>query len=265
MKTKVALTLIFGWASFVMGQAPTPMPSLPPLPSGPLLKRAPDFSTWTVTFKGHVIEQTAPSATATTGEGGKKENEPVLSVSTVVKTGTTIVEQNVEANGQRRQIWHYSGARIVQAPGTSNPTICSDYGGGDIFSINFASTDFAGLDWLSQKTYSGIVKYQGNDCIIFNGTVSPLSVRAKVDEQADIQIAKDFGQPHADKVMVAATACIDLATRLPVFVQFGHEKRTYQYGTPPTSPLALPTELAGPLQAYVKHMQILSAPAARAY
>jgi len=265
MKIKVALTLLLGCVSFVMGQAPAPSPSVPPLPPGPLLKRAPDYSTWTVTFKGNVIEETAPSATATTGEGGKKEKEPVLSVSTVVKTGTTIVEQNVEANGQRHQIWHYSGARIVPAPGTSNPMIGSDFGGGDIFSINFASTDFAGLDWLSKKTYAGIVKYEGNDCIVFKGTVSPLSVRAKVDEQADIQLAKDFGQPHAAPVMVPAVACIDLATRLPVFVQFGQEKRTYQYGTPPTSPLTLPPDLAAPLQAYIKHMQILSAPAARAY
>jgi hypothetical protein len=238
---------------------------IPPLPAGPLLKRAPDYSTWTVTCQGHPLEASAPLKTGTTGEGSHKDKEPVTMFSTVIKTGSTILEQNVDAGGQRHQIWHASGIRVIPVPGSSNPMVCPDYGGGDIVSINFASSDFSGFDWLSQSTYTGIVKYQGNDCIVFNGTVSPLSVREQMEERGFIEQSRALGQSVPDALKVPAVACIDLQTRLPLYAQFGHEKRVYQYGAPPTAPLALPTELAGPVKAYVQKIARLSAPASRAY
>jgi hypothetical protein len=265
MKTFYTSCLIFGILITLHAQQAAPQNSVPPLPPGPLLKRAPDYSTWTVTCLGHANEGGEPSKTTATGEAPPKDKqkESVTMVSTVVKTGSTILEQNVEANGERHQIWHFSGVRIVS--GTSDPVIGADYGGDDIFSINFASTDFAGLDWVSQSTYAGMAKYQGNDCIVFKGTVSPLSVRAQIDEREDIAKAKAFGESHSEKAMVPATAYIDLQTRLPLVVSFGKETRFYQYGAPPTAPLALPPALAGPVQEYEQRIKRLSAPAARAY
>jgi hypothetical protein len=236
---------------------------LPPLPPGPLLKRAPDYSTWTVTIQGRPEEGNEPSKTGATPEGRPTDKEPVTMLSTVVKTGSTILEQNVQADGRRHQIWHVSGIRIVS--GSSNPMISQDYGGGDIFSTNFASSDFAGFDWVAAGTYSGMAKYQGNDCLVFKGTVSPLSAKAQLDEQAFIEGARALGQSVPDALRVPAIACIDLETRLPLYAQFGQEKRIYRYGAPPTMPLALPPELTNFLKEYAQRIERLSAPVPRAY
>lgn len=182
-----------------------------------------------------------------------------------MKTGSTILEQIVETDGNQNQIWHYSGVRITPVSGSSNAIVCPDYGGGDIFSVNFASSDFAGLDWISKDTYAGIVKYEGADYILFKGTVSPLSVRAQIDEHEDIEKAKAFGQPYSEKLTVPAIAYIDLESRLPAFVQFGNEKRTYQFQPPPTAPLKLPPDLAVQVQKYQEKIRRLSAPPVRPF
>lgn len=250
----------------VHAQQASPQPSIPPLPPGPLLKRAPDYSTWTVTFQGHPIEEREPVKPATTGEEKPKDKqgeEPVTLLSSVVKTGSTILEQNVDAAGQRNLIWHVSGIRVVFS--SSKPVACPDYGGADIFSTNFSSSDFAGLDWLSPTTYAGVVKYQGNDCLVFKGSVSPLGEKAQFDERAYITDARGQGLSVPDALRVPAVAYIDLATRLPVFAQFGNQRRIYQYGAPPSTQLALPPEVAGSLKEYAQQIRRLSAPASRGF
>ena len=235
-----------------------------PLPPGPLLERAPDYSTWTITFQGNPVEEKEALKTGATGESRPKDKEPVTMVSTVIKTGSTILEQNVDAAGQSHQIWHVSGIRIIAGAGISNPIVCPDYGGGDIFSIDFTSSDFAGLNWLSPSTYWGMVKYQGYDCIAFTGTVSPLSVKAQQDEASVIAQEKEMGQA-AEPLKVPAIAYVELTTRFPLFVQFGQEKRFYHYSRAPTAPLALPPNIADSAKAYAQRIERLSAPATRAY
>lgn len=262
MKIQAHIILLLGCASLAMGQAPSPSPSVPPLPPGPLLKRAPDFSSWTVTVQGSA---TGPMEASTGGESPSKEKQPPATVSTVTKTGSTILEQNVDATGERRSVWHYSGLRIVPGVGGATPMICPDYGGGDIFSINFASSDFAGLDWLSPAAYAGIEKYQGNDCIVFKGAVSPHHVRDQIAEREYIEQMRGFGQPVGDALRVPAVAYISLETRLPLMVAFGNEKRFYQYGPAPTAPLELPPEVAGQVKEYLVRIQRLSAPPSRSF
>ena len=43
---------------------------------------------------------------------------------------------------------------------------------------------------------------------------------------------------------------IDLDTRLPIYAEFGKQKRNYQYGTPLTAPIVLPTQVADPAKDY---------------
>ena len=102
-------------------QQASPAPSVPPLPPGPLLKRAPDYSAWTVTYQGHPIEEkeaVKPPATGEEKPKNKQSKEPVTTLSSVVKTASTILEQNVDAAGQRHQVWHVSSIRIVAGPGS---------------------------------------------------------------------------------------------------------------------------------------------------
>lgn len=266
MKAFYISCVILSIAIKLHAQQASPQSSIPPLPPGPLLKRAPDYSTWTVTFQGHPIEETEAVKPATTGEEMPKDKqgkEPVTLLSSVVKTGSIILEQNVDAAGQRTQIWHVSGIRVVAA--SPSPVACPDYASADIFSTNFVSSDFAGLNWLSPTTYAGVVKYHGNDCLVFKGSVSPLGEKAQADEEAYIIGTRAIGESAPDALRVPAVAYIDLATRLPVFAQFGQEKRTYQYGTPPSTQLALPPEVAGSLKEYLQRIRRLSAPASRGF
>jgi hypothetical protein len=135
----------------------------------------------------------------------------------------------------------------------------------DIYSVNFATADFAGLDWISATTYTGMAKYQGRDCIQFTGEVSPLNPRAREEEAIAIGQAIAFGQPVPQETKVAAVAYIDLETRLPLIVTFGNEKRIYQYGTPPAADLTLPPELANAVKEREKQLKRLSAGPSRAY
>jgi hypothetical protein len=247
-----------------------------PLPPGPLLKRAPDYSTWTINSKGTPLEGAVPPANGTGGGGKGHEKAVVVAQLTVVKTGSKMLEYYIDADGQRHETWHVEGIRIVVQLGAASPLIIPesaaktalvspDYGGGDIYSINFAISDFAGLDWLSPSTYSGVEKYQGSDCIVFKGTVSPLGQKDQSDERAYIEGERAMGHSVPDAVTVPATAYVDLETRLPVFVQFGEEKCTYQYGPPPRTPLQLPPQLAGPAKDYEQRIEALSAPASRPF
>lgn len=203
---------------------------------------------------------------AASKEGTTAHEKPVIvAQSTIVKTGSTILEKNVDAQGNRQEIWHVKGLRVMKLSDNPHPLVCPDFWGGDIQSINFAVSDFAGLDWISATTYKGIKKYQGRDCILFNGQVSPLNAAQRKQESIEIESAKAWGRPVPEEVKVPAVAYIDLETRLPLLVTFGGEKQIYQYGAPPTSPLPLPAELAAPVKAYAQRMQRLSAPAASAF
>ncbi len=266
MKTYYISCLILSIVTTLHSQQAAPQSSVPPLPPGPLLKRAPDYSTWTVTYEGHPTEDKGAVKPSTTGEEkpkGKDAKEAPTMLSSVVKTGSIILEQNVDAAGHRNQIWHVSGMRVVTA--SPSPVVCPDFASADIFSTNFASSDFAGLYWLSPTTYAGVVKYQGNDCLVFKGSVSPLGEKAQADEQAYITESRSLGLKVPDALRIPAVAYIDLETRLPVYVQFGNEKRIYQYGPAPTQPLTLPPDLAGPVKEYSEKLRRLSAPAARAF
>lgn len=265
MKTFYLTCLILGIALKLHAQEAVPQPSIPPMPSGPLLKRAPDYSTWSVTCYGHLMESKEPARATATGEEKPKEKEPVTMASTVVKTGSTILELNTDTQGKRTEIWHVSGIMVMKLPDAANPVVWPDSGQAYIYSVNFAASDFAGLDWISAKTYTGMAKYQGKDCIEFKGEVSPLTPSAHANEMIEIGQAKVFGLPVPQEIKVPAVAYIDLETRLPLYVQFGNEKRTYQYGTPPSAPQVLPAELAGAVEEYAKRIKRLSAPAPRAY
>jgi len=248
-------------------------PKLSPLPEGPLLKRAPDFSTWTISIQGTPTGGAASEATDAAGgtpfpkpQTGEKTKKPVFVAQTeVIKTGTTIVEREVDAKGKLSEHWHIKDLRIMKLPDSPTPIVCPDFGGGDIYSVNFAISDFAGLEWISAKTYAGMQKLQGRDCIVFKTSVSPLNARAQQEEAIAIEQAKTFGEPIPEGVQVLATAYIDLATRLPVIAVFGNEKRSYQFGDPPTTTLALPLELAAAVKEYEKRIARLSAPAGKPF
>lgn len=271
------LTLVFllGFITqMAFGQAPSESP--PPLPTGPLLKRTPEFSAWTVVSGIGAGEMTvAPSSTGPGGTTSKDTKKPrIVRQASVIKTGSIIYEQLVENTGRRREVWHSYGLQLLLPSKEKAPMVFPDFGGGDIYTPNYAVSDFAGLDWISPSTYIGLKKVSGRDCIIFQGEVSELAV----DERREMEFESDRARSAANfealkagepapvpeapaakySGKVAAMACIDLETRLPLAATFGKETRTYQYGPPPTSTLALPPALAAAKNEFQNRIQSLA-------
>ncbi len=261
-------------AGLMAGSLCAQKPEIPPLPEGPLLNRTPSFSTWSVTIEGAPMGgaaatsgTAATSSPAKTSEAAGQSDDQAKSspakISKVVKTEPTIFEVNVDGRGQRTEMWHHEGIRVVKLPGAAAPIIIpSRSAANDIYTVDFTKSDFAGLDWIAADCYKGMAKFQGRDCIMLEGTVSPLDANAKAQEAS--AMAGEDGS-HFEKMEVRATAYIELQSRLPLLVTFGSEKRTYQYGPAPTAPLTLPPDIATPVKAYAERMRRLSAPAARAF
>jgi hypothetical protein len=233
---------------------------IPPLPTGPLLKRMPDYSVWSVVIQGTPIGSGSGMGAAS------GEAPPRLAQAKVIKTGSIIQELNTNKNGQIEEIWHLDGVRIMKLPDAKIPLVSPDSaGGGDIYSVNFSVSDFAGLDWISPNTYVGIEKYKGRDCIIFRDTVSPLTSEVMQQQSSAISSARADGREVPNEIKVPAVAYIDLETRLPIYAEFGQEKRSYGYGDPPKAKLSLPMDLSGALKEYILKIKRLSAPASRPY
>lgn len=225
----------------------------PPLPSGPLLNRTPAHSAWVV------ISQNAAADNAV------QNQNPASARSEIVKTGDTIREVATDAKGVRQEIWWVGELRITKVPDAPTPLIFPDFGGGDIYSVDYKTSDFSGFHWISPSSYAGVETWQGKKCLVFKGKVSPLTELGLQQQAQAIAIARELGEPVPAEVLVPAVAYIDVQTRLPLFAQFGGEKRTYQYGPAPTAPLQLPQEVVGPLQEYLVRMKRLTAPPTKAY
>lgn len=236
----------------------------PPLPEGPLLKRTPDFSTWSVRIEDSTGDGEPANSSEAGGQSAGQKKSSLVRDSKVVKTGSTIVETVLDGQGRRAEVWHYRGIRVEKLPDASEPMILP--GGGsavDIYSIDFTKSDFAGLGWIAADRYAGMAKYNGRTCIVFKASVSPLSAQAQGEQASAIQDAIGHGIAAPDTVEVPAIAYIDLETRLPLLVTFGEQKRTYQYDAPPSAPLQLPPDLANAVKEYAKKIERLSAPPAR--
>lgn len=232
----------------------------PPLPAGPLLKRTGENSAWTV-----VSQKAAGSKSSPAAEESQNKQDPVAFQSQFVKTGDTIWEVTTDAKGVRQEIWRVRGLRVTPVPDHPKPLVFPDFGVEDIHTIDFKTSDFAGLDWISPATYSGVEKWQDQDCLIFRGKVSPLTAIRRQEESSAMSAARESGEPVPDRLLVPAVAYIDVQTRLPLFAQFGDEKRTYQYGSAPTTPLQLPPDVASQVKEYVMRIKRLSAPPSKSF
>ena len=258
-------------------QGAQPAPSIPPLPPGPLLNRAPSFCRWTVMDQGAAVASAGTESNSQTAANDAKKPK-VIRQESVTKTGAMVYEQLVDDRGRRFERWHSNGVQILIPAGEPYPIVFPDFGGDDIYTPNYQISDFAGLDWISEKTYSGIQKVMGRDCLIFRGEVSalPTEERREVHLQADrerlaaetsARTRKANSPAQASpletameriKETVPAVACIDLETRLPIAASFGPVTRAYQYGTPPAAMLVLPPQLVAALREYTNRISNLS-------
>ena len=146
--------LLFGIAGSLAADRPPLDPK--PLPPGPILSKAPDFSSWQITFTYSPPGQNGSAASATSkGPTGPGSTLPVLL--TVTRTKPEWHAALTDASGNKKEVWYNGDVRFVVGPkpkdlyvigalepGYSNPYL--EYGSGP---------DFPDMNWVSPQTYLG--------------------------------------------------------------------------------------------------------------
>ena len=185
-------------------------PDKPPIPTMPLVPRAPAFSSWTITFA-----REKPALTP-----GKPVPQLIVDREqsvTVVKTNRTYWEVTTLTSGKKTERWICNGIELIKPQGSDQ--ICQvEREEGFSHSFNFSNSDFEGLEWVSLDNYLGIKQYEGKSTFAFG------SKPAKQE----------------DKSGNNRSAILSVDTQLPLFSSDHNGSRTYTYNVPPTSPLVPP-------------------------
>ncbi len=233
MKTLALYSLILLAGFTAWAQQAAPSPSVPPLPRGPLLKRAPDFAQWEIA-KFHSTKNPAkPGAGQDADETAHPESPKRVSVT---KTGEMRHLVAIDPDGSRSKIWFKGDLEVVCQPGWKFPWLAKAHDPHNPFAIDFSRTDFPECGWVSARNYRGIQKVQGRDCILFSERVT---------------IVPDPDNPDSNIPQISGTnaawygraAFVDLETRLPVTEVTSGEITTYQFGTPPQTMLTFPADI----------------------
>lgn len=223
MKSPVLFLLL---AIPALAQQPAP-------PAGPLLKRAPEMSAWTVTFSASRPPEKPPETAA------EKPPESPRRVS-VTKTGDIRHAVIVDAEGRKTEMWSAPGIQAFLRPGWKEPLLSDGANAFDAFFVNFAATDFPGFEWISAKNFRGIEKAGERDCLVFQ----------------DKAAALDRGTPaEPGGQLPVLTAHVDLSTRLPVKLDNGGEVATFRFAPPPSAKLALPADVLAAIGARAQQLR----------
>ncbi len=255
--TILCLTAIIGLSALQAQDA-----QKPPLPAGPLLKRTGEYSAWTVISQNTAASKSPTDGSAAANTDPSKKDE-IPAESRYVKTGDTICEATTNTKGVRQEIWRVAGLRVTIGADHA-PLVFPDFGGDDIYSVDFKTSDFAGLNWISPTSYAGIQKWQAviasysreSQPVQRHATPGPISRRDYHGRKGRYVGRRHHGSGHGLHRRGNAA---------PLFAQFGDEKRTYQYGPAPTAAQQLPAELASQVKEYVARIQRLSAPPTRPF
>jgi hypothetical protein len=233
--------LIF--AQSMVGGANTP-------PEGPLLKRAPAPSKWTMTYK------------AQEGGGSSQSNIPRGGI--VVKAQNAIFERITTSDGSTVEAWRV-GKKLIR--GINDKDWVDAYDATpSINRTDYATSDFAGFDWISLSNFVGEKAVGGRKCLVFKDKIvtgepsevnmmKGLAQRKSNDWRAAKLVAGQSGQSFTapepeqfdeSKYMGEVMAYIDEETRLPVALVYPVGKqvvtRYYQFDTGPET-LPIPTDV----------------------
>lgn len=184
---------------------------LPPLPN-PIIRRAPDLSQWTV-------QPGEASSVNRAGSQPDKANAAGVRT-TIVKSGKTYWISEIDPSGRKWEKWNVDGRQVTFEPGTKQAIVRTSGSNGATYT-NFSSSDFMGMDWISNQNYVDFKEIRGRKCYLFKENV------------------KD---PITGEISVL-TAAVDSETQMPVFSAVDTSVTIYQFGPPPAVPLSVPQEV----------------------
>jgi hypothetical protein len=237
-------------------------------PEGPLLKRVPLPSQWTVT-----IQLAPPPGAADSGgtAAAKKKINP--RVTTVIRSNNIVFEKTVNENGALIEIWRSGGWLAMNA--NSHGWIVAPNSQNTFNTTDYSTSDFSGFGWISLKNFSGRQNVNGQHCLVFKDkviTMDPQELEQMksslfLQYQAAKQSQSNLPPPvfNADEFKVDVEADIDEKTRLPVLLSYktyeGLMTRHYDFQSADSS-LSLPPEVKQLLQKYEENRRRLMGPMA---
>jgi len=201
-----------------------------PLPAGPLLKRAPDFSAWAVTYTYPKLKD----------DDASHLSAQVIRLQKLAVTKTKAIyhEAITFTDGSSRESWRVGALQVSPTPGSGklaiyDPSSFPSTSSGQLISnpsvyTDYSCTDFPGLEWVSPHTYVGLLRTEDSAFLVFRDSST------------------------------STTAYIDLQTRLPNHLESPERSAVYSFGTPPLVMQQLPQEIGNLLEKRAKAIKILS-------
>lgn len=204
--------------------AEEPSNARPTLPQGSLLKSAPHFSQWIVTFS-------YPQERAVSNSQAKASSiNPSLPRKIVTTITDKIIHEEIFTVGLAK-IDRYQVGRIIYSklPNVAfwtmyNPDEQKNTPVQDRSLSPLPENGFRGLDWISDRTYVGTLNQGKISYLAF----APLNV-----ENVDFK----------SLTALSTFACIDADTRMPALVGENGVVRTFSFLPPPTTVQNLPVDL----------------------
>lgn len=191
---------------------------LPP-PKAPVLKRQPDFSSWTVTYRYRENAKSDAAPTPTPKPNPYVFSDRKLSF-TVIRTGKVLSEVTEWTSGSKTELWIWNNLRAGVIPGTKKLALIPF--ASDSESFDYRRMDFEGLDWISPENYRGLAKWKGQPVYFFEeGSAAP----APAGKPIEIPSGK-WGSTR--------WAVVSPETRLPLLSYDGMAEREYHYNAAPT-------------------------------
>lgn len=175
-------------------------PDPPPVPTAPLVRRAPEFASWTVQIRKKAEE----------GRQATAASRP--DCLTVTKTNQTYREQMTTGSGEKLEKWTVEHVQFLAGDNDGTFSLISPPNGEDPSPeyFDFGESDFEGLGWVSLENYKGVKDYHGAPAFFFESTTD------------------------------GKTALLSTSTQLPLFSDDRFVARSYTYNRPPSTPLVLP-------------------------
>ena len=216
------------------------------IPVGPLLKPAPDFSKWTVSYS--YPKAGSPGAAALDGDQTCQV--------TTTRTGEIISEDIVDGKGHHTELWHVGALQYRKPAGKadwfqSSPANGTNYGNSDYSPL--PSNGYRDWEWVGKDSYVGTLVLENGKWFEF----VPGSTK-KLDQ----------ANPGRMKEQLAAqplVAYVNAETRFPDTLRTGEVTQRFLFASPPTGMQALPPDLVEQIKKGEEARRRLYQPARRPY
>jgi len=150
MKSTFAIGILVVGASCVFAQNPGD-PERLPVPSGPLLAKAPEAASWRIATAGLL------------SKGFKAPGDIKWAV--VIKNGRNFHSDIVLENGMELEEWWVGGVQVLRKKGESVLVVSRQKG--EPFYMSYEESDFPDVSWLAADCYSGTQRINGRLCLVF--------------------------------------------------------------------------------------------------